>query len=128
MPGLIEVTEISEREDVEHFGPLLQLIRVDDFEAAIDEANNTAFGLVAGLLSDKQGDYARFYDRGRAGLINWNKPTTGASSRLPFGGVGLSGKYRPSGSFAIDYCTYPVASLESQTLQMPDTLPRGLSL
>jgi succinylglutamic semialdehyde dehydrogenase len=127
-PGIIDVSAIDEREDAEVFGPLLQVIRVADFDAAIDEANNTAFGLVAGLLSDRHALYARFHQQVRAGLINWNKPTTGASSRLPFGGVGKSGNFRPSGAFAIDYCTYPVASLESDALTMPATLPTGMEL
>jgi succinylglutamic semialdehyde dehydrogenase len=71
------------------------------------------------LLSDDCELYAHFYDSVRAGLINWNRPTTGASSALPFGGIGHSGNHRPSGSWAADYCSYPVASLEGARLQMP---------
>ena len=47
-----------------------------------------------------------------AGLLHWNRPTTGASSALPFGGVGKSGNHRPSGFFAVDYCVDPVAVVE----------------
>jgi succinylglutamic semialdehyde dehydrogenase len=127
-PGLIEVTGVSERSDAELFGPLLQVIRVPDFEAALREANNTSYGLVAGLLSDNRTHYEQFYRRTRAGVINWNRPTTGASGRLPFGGVGLSGNHRPSGYYAVDYCSYPVASLEIQTLSMPQQPVSGLQL
>jgi succinylglutamic semialdehyde dehydrogenase len=114
-PGLLETTGL-ELEDVEHFGPLLCVIRVPSLEAAIDVANRTRFGLAAGLLADSVDDYRLFCDRIRAGIVNWNRQTTGASGRLPFGGVGASGNHAPSGYFAADYCAYPVASLESQRL------------
>jgi len=126
-PGVIDVTDVEDRADEELFGPLLQVIRAADFDAAIREANDTAFGLVAGLLSDRRDLYQHFHQHVRAGLINWNKPTTGASSQLPFGGVGKSGNFRPSGAHAIDYCTYPVASLESEALSGPESLPHGLT-
>jgi succinylglutamic semialdehyde dehydrogenase len=118
-PGVIDVTSVRDRVDIEIFGPLLQVIRVPDWDAAIREANNTSYGLCAGLLSDDAELYGRFYDSARAGLINWNRPTTGASSALPFGGIGNSGNHRPSGSWATDYCSYPIASLESSTLRAP---------
>ena len=118
-PGLIDVTAVPEVEDVEHFGPLLQLIRVDNFDAALREANRTAFGLAAGLLSDRRDLYTHFYRDIRAGVVNWNRPTTGASGKLPFGGIGLSGNHRPSGYYATDYCSYPVASLEAEQLSCP---------
>lgn len=118
-PGIVDVTEIADRPDAEIFGPLLQVIRVADWAAAIREANNTSFGLCAGLLSDDRALYEQFYDSVRAGLINWNRATTGASSALPFGGIGDSGNHRPSGSWAADYCSYPIASLEAPALTKP---------
>ncbi|MEX0886802.1 MAG: succinylglutamate-semialdehyde dehydrogenase [Phycisphaeraceae bacterium] len=127
-PALIDVTPIAEREDGELFGPVLQLIRVADFDAAIAEANATRYGLVAGLICDHPDHYHHFYRRARAGLINFNRPTTGASSALPFGGVGRSGNHRPSGYFAIDYCAYPVACLEAPTPLLPDKRPPGIGL
>lgn len=127
-PGLIDVTPVNQRDDRELFGPLLQLIRVPDFDAGIAEANRTAYGLVAGLLSDNAELYPQFYRHARAGLINFNRPTTGASSRLPFGGIGRSGNHRPSGYFAVDYCAYPVASLEAEHLTLPDKLAPGIEL
>ena len=92
---------------------MLQFIRVKDFDAAIDEANNTSFGLAASLLGGSPELYDRFWANIRAGVINWNKPTNGAPSNAPFGGVGLSGNHRPSAFYAADYCAYPVTSSEA---------------
>ncbi|HTV47547.1 MAG TPA: succinylglutamate-semialdehyde dehydrogenase [Phycisphaerae bacterium] len=119
-PGIIDVTKVAHRPDEEVFGPLLQVIRVDDFDAAIAEANNTRFGLAAGLLSDRAELFERFYSHVRAGVINFNRSTNGASSELPFGGVGYSGNQRPSGYWAADYSSYPVAVMETPTLALPD--------
>lgn len=127
-PGLLDVTTVAGRDDEELFGPLLQLIRVPDFDAAIQEANRTAYGLAAGLISDDASLYARFRAEVRAGLINWNQQLTGASSGAPFGGVGRSGNHRPSAYLAADYCSYPVASIEVPALKLPAQLPPGLSL
>jgi len=124
-PGLVDVTAVTVRPDAEWFGPLLQLIRVPGLEAAIDEANHTAYGLAAALLSDDPEIWERFRRRIRAGVVNWNRQTTGASGRLPFGGIGRSGNHRPSGFFAIDSCGYPVASLEREKV-VPPTPPPGL--
>lgn len=111
-PGLVETTEIAVP-DEEHFGPLLQVVRVADFEAAIAAANATRFGLAAGLISEDETLWRRFHARARAGIVNWNRPTTGAASSAPFGGIGLSGNHRPSAYYAADYCAFPVASLEA---------------
>lgn len=111
-PGIIDTTDMEDRPDVELFGPLLQVIRVKDFDAAIAEANNTRFGLSASLIGGTPQDYDRFWANVRAGIINWNRPTNGASSSAPFGGIGLSGNHRPAAYYAADYCAYPVASTE----------------
>lgn len=113
-PGLIDTTTMDERPDVELFGPLLQVIRVDDFDQAIAEANNTRFGLSASLIGGNPQDYNRFWANIRAGIVNWNRPTNGASSGAPFGGVGYSGNHRPAAFYAADYCAYPVASTEME--------------
>ncbi|MEM9416580.1 MAG: succinylglutamate-semialdehyde dehydrogenase [Planctomycetota bacterium] len=125
-PGLIDVTGVADRRDEEFFGPMLQVIRVPSFDAAIAEANDTRYGLSASLLSDDRALYEQFYTHIRAGIINWNKPTSGASGKLPFGGIGKSGNHRPSGFFAADYCAYPVASVEQRDLPMPVTPACGL--
>lgn len=118
-PGVIDVTHVNNRADEEHFGPLLQVIHVTDFSAALDEANTTRYGLAAGLISDDEALYDRFWAEARAGVLAWNRPTTGAASASPFGGVGLSGNHRPSAYYAADYCAYPVASLEQTTPNAP---------
>ena len=127
-PGILDVTEVSERSDEELFGPLLQVIRYADFDAAIAQANNTAFGLAAGLLSDSEARYQQFWLESRAGIVNWNKQLTGAASSAPFGGIGASGNHRASAYYAADYCAYPVASLETPTLALPTALTPGVRL
>jgi succinylglutamic semialdehyde dehydrogenase len=113
-PGLMDVTGIA-APDEEIFAPVLQVIRVADFAGAIAAANQTRFGLSAGLLSDDDALWQRFVLESRAGVINRNRPTTGASGAMPFGGLGESGNHRPSGYYAADYCAYPVASFEAPT-------------
>ena len=113
-PGIIDVTDIQDLPDEEYFGPLLQVIRYQAFDQAITLANNTRYGLSAGLLSDRREDYDYFLARIRAGIVNWNKPITGAAGSAPFGGVGASGNHRASAYYAADYCAYPVASNEME--------------
>lgn len=125
-PGLMDCTPLAQQIDEEIFGPFLQVIRVADFSAAIEEANKTQYGLVAGLLSDRREEFELFLQRTNAGVINWNTTTTGASSGAPFGGIKKSGNHRPSAFYAADYCSYPVASLENETIKIPETPFTGL--
>ncbi|MDU9406023.1 succinylglutamate-semialdehyde dehydrogenase [Pseudomonas sp. zfem001] len=127
-PGILDVTAVSGRPDEEFFGPLLQVIRYDSFESAIAEANDTAYGLAAGLLSDSRARFEQFWLHSRAGIVNWNKQLTGAASTAPFGGIGASGNHRASAYYAADYCAYPVAGLESDSLSLPATLTPGVTL
>lgn len=124
-PGIIDTTAMTDRPDVELFGPLLQVIKVEDFDQAIIEANRTRFGLAASLIGGSPQDYNRFWANARAGIVNWNRPTNGASSKAPFGGLGLSGNHRPAAYYAADYCAYPVASSEME--QPRATIGVGLS-
>ncbi len=112
-PAMIDVTAVPDRPDVELFGPLLQVIRHSDFDAAIAEANATRYGLSASLVSQTPELYDRFWANIRAGIVNWNRPTNGAASNAPFGGIGWSGNHRPSAYYAADYCAYPVVSSET---------------
>ena len=123
-PAIIDTTAMADRPDVELFGPLLQVIRVDDFDAAIAEANNTRFGLSAALIGGSPQDYNRFWANVRAGVLNWNRPTNANSPGAPLGGVGLSGNHRPGGFYAADHCAYPVASTEVEQPRL--TLGIGL--
>ena len=125
--GIVDVTDAKGIPDEEWFGPLLQVIRVADFDAALKVANATEFGLAAALLSPSEELWKRFAIKARAGIVNWNRPTTGAASTAPFGGVGKSGNHRPSAYYAADYCAYPVASIENGVLEMPAKLSPGLT-
>lgn len=125
--GIVDVTDARGIPDEEWFGPLLQVIRVKDFDAAIKVANATEFGLAAALLSNDEALWKTFAVKARAGIVNWNRPTTGAASSAPFGGVGKSGNHRPSAYYAADYCAYPVASIETGELAMPAKLSPGLA-
>jgi succinylglutamic semialdehyde dehydrogenase len=113
-PAIIDTTSVKDRPDVELFGPILQVIRVDSFDEAIVEANNTRYGLAASLIGGSPDLYDQFWAKARAGVINWNRPTNGAPSTAPFGGIGLSGNHRPSAYYAADYCAYPVVSVEEE--------------
>ena len=125
--GIVDVTNAVGIPDEEWFGPLLQIVRVADFDSALKVANATEFGLAAALLSDDAALWQKFMLRARAGIVNWNRPTTGAASSAPFGGVGKSGNHRPSAYYAADYCAYPVASIENGALEMPAKLSPGLT-
>jgi succinylglutamic semialdehyde dehydrogenase len=124
--GIVDVTDAKGIPDEEWFGPLLQVIRVNSFDDAIRVANATEYGLAAALLSPSAELWQRFAARARAGIVNWNRPTTGAASSAPFGGVGKSGNHRPSAYYAADYCAYPVASIETAALELPARLSPGL--
>jgi len=124
-PGILDVTSIPP-DDEELFGPLLKVIRTKTLKEAISIANDTSYGLSAGIVTSDPKLYDTFYNNVQAGIINWNSPLTGASSKAPFGGVGQSGNHRPSAWYAADYSAYPVASLESPKIILPETLSPGL--
>jgi len=125
-PGIMDVTNITALPDDEYFGPFLQVLRYDDFASAVKQANNTRYGLSAGLFSHDKEAFNYFYQHIRAGIVNWNRQTTGAAGTAPFGGIGASGNHRPSAWYAADYCAYPVASMQSSSLDVPETLSPGI--
>jgi succinylglutamic semialdehyde dehydrogenase len=114
-PAIIDVTSMATRPDVELYGPLLQVVRVPDFDAAIAEANATRYGLAAGLIGGTQQDYGQFWARVRAGQIHWNRTTTASLPAAPLGTVGVSGNFRAGGVYMTDACAYPVASAEAES-------------
>ena len=126
-PGIIDMTGVDGVPDVEHFGPLLQVYRYADLDEAFAVADDTAFGLSAGILATDRALFERLLDESRAGVVNWNRPLTGASSAAPFGGVGASGNHRPSAYYAADYCAWPMASLEAGKSELPESLAPGLN-
>ncbi len=123
-PAILDVGDVADRPDDELFGPVLQVSRATDFDDAIAQANATRYGLSASLISPSRERYDRFWTGIRAGIVNWNRPTNGAASSAPFGGIGWSGNHRPSAYYAADYCAYPVASAETDTAAA--SIPVGL--
>ncbi len=113
-PTVVDMTDARGGEDEELFGPVLQVWRVKSFEEALTRANATRFGLSGGLVSDDAALWTRVQQEMRCGVLNWNRPTTGASGAMPFGGPGLSGSARPSAYYAADYCAYPVATQKAE--------------
>lgn len=125
-PGIIDMTGADRLADDEVFGPLLQVMRYDDFDNAIRLANHTRYGLACGLISPQREKFDRLLIEARAGIVNWNKPLTGAASTAPFGGIGASGNHRASAWYAADYCAWPMASLASADLILPASFSPGL--
>ena len=125
-PGIIDLTGVAGVPDEEYFGPLLSIYRYSDFDSAIALANQTRFGLATGLISAERVQFEQLLLEARAGIVNWNKPLTGASSNAPFGGIGASGNHRPCAYYAADYCAWPMASLETDKLELPATLSPGI--
>ena len=127
-PGIIEVSQIAELPDEEYFGPLLQVARYHGLDEAVEKANDTRYGLSAGLVSTDDSEWQYFIEHIRAGIVNRNRQLTGASGDAPFGGPGASGNLRPSAYYAADYCAYPMASMEGDQTELPDQLSPGITL
>ncbi|WP_192457805.1 succinylglutamate-semialdehyde dehydrogenase [Musicola keenii] len=127
-PGILDVTGVVGVPDEEYFGPLTCVTRYRSFDEALRLANSTRYGLAVGLVSPDRERFERLLLEARAGIVNWNRPLTGASSAAPFGGIGASGNHRASAFYAADYCAWPMASLESETLTLPAALSPGLLL
>lgn len=125
-PTLVEMSAVAHDYDQELFGPVLHIYRYSDLDEAIQLCNNTRYGLAAGIVTDNSRNARTFVNRVRAGIVNVNKPLTGASSEAPFGGVGISGNGRPSAYYAADYCTFPVATLGADKAELPANIPPGL--
>ncbi|MUI54911.1 succinylglutamate-semialdehyde dehydrogenase [Aliivibrio fischeri] len=127
-PGIIDATNVAELPDEEYFGPLLQVIRYTTLAQAVELANDTRYGLSAGLVSTDDSEWDYFVEHIRAGIVNRNRQLTGASGDAPFGGPGASGNLKPSAYYAADYCAYPMASMEGDACEIPDQLSPGLTL
>jgi succinylglutamic semialdehyde dehydrogenase len=118
----LEAAKKSVYQQTEIFGPNVAIIPVDDLDHAIQLANCTHYGLVASVFSKNRKNFEKCFDELDMGLINWNKSTVGASSRLPFGGFKKSGNHTPTALTAPLYCTAPVSSLE-----VADTHPGSIN-
>lgn len=123
-PGIIEVDGFSLDRDEETFGPLVQICIVKDLDEAIAQHNATRYGLAGSIFTASRASFDQFFARANCGCINWNTGTAGASSKLPFGGLGSSGNHRPAGAFSVDYCAYPVANMIEQSAEA--AVPAGV--
>lgn len=123
-PGVVQVERFTIDADCEVFGPIVQISVVDDLDQAIDQGNATRFGLAASIFTTNDDAYETFFRRTNAGCINRNTGTAGASGKLPFGGLGISGNHRPAGAFSVDYCAYPVANMVEQSDSV--AVPEGM--
>ncbi len=126
-PSIYKVKQYSAKsiyQNTEIFGPNAAVYEIDDVEEAVDISNASGYGLAMAIFTKDRKKYEICLQRAKVGLLNWNRTTNGASSRLPFGGYGKSGNDRPSAHFAVYYCTAPVASLEDKTdFDVTQTLP-----
>lgn len=105
------LTEVSAEHRIareEVFGPVVGILRARDEDHAIDLANDTEFGLSAGLISQRLASVEKFVDRIQAGVVKVNRPTSGVDLNVPFGGVKESSNnhYREQGSQALDFYTW----------------------
>ncbi len=123
-PGILQVDRFELGHDEEVFGPIVQISVSTSDDDAIAQANASHFGLAAAVFTASEERWKRMAPEIRSGCINWNVGTAGASSRLPFGGLGRSGNNRPAGAFSLDYCAAPVAQLHERSDAA--ALPQGM--
>jgi succinylglutamic semialdehyde dehydrogenase len=127
-PGLVRFDNSAQdhpykREEI--FGPEAALYPIADLDEAISAINDSDYGLAAAVFTRERRNFDYGVGRIHTGILNWNKGTTGASGKLPFGGLGKSGNDRPAGIAASIYVTYAQAHLESEGGFDPSTLPPG---
>lgn len=93
----------------ETFSPQVIIYETEDLDEALQMINHSGYGLSLSLFSEDKKVREEVFYRAKVGLINYNLSSIGASSFLPFGGLGKSGNDRPAGAFAIDFCVTPLA-------------------
>jgi succinylglutamic semialdehyde dehydrogenase len=108
----VEQSRKSVYQQTELFGPNVAILAARELEEAVAQANVTQYGLVASVFTQDRATYEKCLDDLQMGLVNWNKSTVGASSRLPFGGLKKSGNHMPTALTSTLYCSVPVSSLE----------------
>jgi succinylglutamic semialdehyde dehydrogenase len=109
----VEKNSVYQKSEI--FGPNVAVYSVGDLDEALQVNNGTGYGLVTSIFTKNRATYEQVLSQARSGLVNWNRTTNGASSKLPFGGRDKSGNDRPTSTFAVYYCTVPVACLEDET-------------
>ncbi len=96
--------------DHELFGPDLHIQSYDDLDQVIEQLNHGTRGLSHSLFSKDRETFQYMLQHVETAIFNHNRSTNQASPRLPFGGTGTSGNYRPAGSYALRNVVIPVAS------------------
>jgi acyl-CoA reductase-like NAD-dependent aldehyde dehydrogenase len=92
------------REEI--FGPIASVLRAEDADEALALANDTEFGLSAGVCTTSLRHAARFRDGLQAGIVTINLPTAGVDFHVPFGGTkGSSSGTREQGRYAVEFFT-----------------------
>lgn len=95
----------------ELFGPNMIMVSYSDFDELVELHESTDYGLVASVFSKSRDFYEKLQKILKVGLLNWNRGTIGASSKLPFGGLKKSGNNWPAGMFSFLYCIRPESCL-----------------
>lgn len=92
------------REEI--FGPVLSVLRVKDFDEAMQTANDSEYGLSSSIFTNDAARIFRFVDEIETGMTHINSPTTGGEAHIPFGGIKATGiGDREQGSTALDFYT-----------------------
>ncbi|MDP3938837.1 MAG: aldehyde dehydrogenase family protein [Deltaproteobacteria bacterium] len=128
-PGVHRIERVdraSRYQQEEIFGPDVSVLVVDGLDEALSAQDATDYGLALAIFTRSRAAYEEAFFRSEVGVLNWNRGTAGAPSTLPFGGRRRSGNDFPSALLAPVYCTYPVASLETEAPFDPASLPPGV--
>ena len=92
------------REEI--FGPVLSVIRANNYEEAIEFANTSEYGLTSSIYTNDAGRIFDFCERIETGMVHVNSPTVGGEAQIPFGGMKSSGVgEREQGPSALDFYT-----------------------
>ncbi len=102
----------------EIFTPQVLIYEVEDLEESVKMINHSGYGLVLSLFTQDEKIREEMFYKAKVGLINYNRASCGATSFLPFGGLGKSGNDRPAASFMIDSCV-SVLSEQEGVLETP---------
>ena len=92
------------REEI--FGPVASVVRVKDYDEALEVANDTPFGLSSGICTASLKHASHFRQNSQAGMVMVNLPTAGVDYHVPFGGrKGSSYGTREQGRYAVEFYT-----------------------
>ncbi len=108
----------------EIFAPNVAVYRFKNWDDVVSSVNDTGYGLTVSIFSKNQAELERAIQDLKVGWVNFNRRTTQTTERLPFGGVGKSGNFQPSGLFTVFICSYPKSIYQEDTaLDHENVLP-----